>query len=130
MVATTKEAALASIAHKNFDNPDDARTPEKTRVEIVDLGAVKAGRFTMQPGWRWSSHIKPVVGTTTCQARHVGAVASGQLHVIGDDGFEADLVPGDAYLIEPGHDAWVIGDEPFVGYEFETKTAENYATPQ
>jgi hypothetical protein len=62
-----------------------------------------------------------------CQARHVGYVAGGSLHVVHDDGTEADLSAGDAYVIELGHDAWVVGSEPFVGYEFDTKTAETYA---
>ena len=62
-------------------------------------------------------------------ARHVGMVQSGRLHLVHDDGTELDLEPGQAYVIEPGHDAWVVGDEPFVGYEFESKTAETFARP-
>jgi hypothetical protein len=112
---------------KRFDQPDETRAPEKTRVEVVRLGDAQAARFTMQPGWRWSECVKPVAGTDTCQARHVGVVVSGRMHVVQDDGSEADADPGAAYLIEPGHDAWVVGDEPFVAYEFESKTAETYA---
>ena len=119
---------MAGIAKKSFDNPDESRTPDKTTVEVVDLGSVKAGRLTMQPGWRWSECIKPVAGTDSCQARHIGAVVSGKLHVTHTDGTEVDLGPGDAYLIEPGHDAWVVGDVPFQGLEFESKTAETYAS--
>jgi hypothetical protein len=81
----------------------------------------------MEPGWRWSECIKPVVGTETCGARHVGAVISGRLHVTHTDGSEMEFEPGDAYVIEPGHDAWVVGDAPFQGYEFESKTAGSYA---
>lgn len=117
---------MSGITRKSFSAPDQTRTPDKTKVEVVDLGVAKAGRFTMEPGWRWSECIKPVVGTDSCQARHVGAVVSGQLAVQHLDGTEVELGPGDAYLIEPGHDAWVLGHEPFVGYEFESKTAETY----
>ncbi len=113
---------------KSFDTPDERRTPEKTRIDVVRLGDVQAARFTMQPGWRWSECVKAVAGTDSCQARHVGAVAAGRLHVVQDDGAQADVGPGDAYVIDPGHDAWVVGDEPFVGFEFESHTARTYAT--
>jgi hypothetical protein len=89
------------------------------------MGGTTAARTTFEPGWKWSDCIKPVVGTERCQARHIGLVQSGRLHVEHDDGTELDLGPGDAYVIEPGHDAWVLGDEAFVGYEFES--AEEYA---
>ena len=118
-----------STAKKSFESPDETRTPDKTRVEVVDLGSMKAARVTLQPGWRWSECIKPVAGTDSCQARHVGTVASGRLHVKSDDGTEVDLASGDAYVIEPGHDAWNDGTEPFVGFEFESVTAGTYATP-
>lgn len=118
---------MAGIEKKNFASPDENRTPEKTNVEVVNLGSTKAARLTMQPGWKWSDCIKPVVGTDSCQARHVGTVASGRLRVAHEDGTETELAPGDAYVIEPGHDAWVEGDEPFVGYEFESTSADTYA---
>ena len=116
-----------AVISKKFANADEVRTPDKTRVEIVDLGGVKAARLTAQPGWKWSECIKPVAGTDSCQAHHVGTVASGHMHVVHNDGSEADLEAGDAYVIEPGHDAWVVGDEPFVGYEFDSSTAGTYA---
>ena len=120
---------MPGLVAKSFDSPDEVRTPEKTRVEVVDLGSVKAARMTAQPGWRWSECIKPVVGTDSCQARHVGVVVSGTLHVVHDDGTEADAISGHAYLIEPGHDAWVVGNEQFVAYEFDSSTAQSYAKP-
>ena len=120
---------MATVIGKSFDAPDEVRTPDKVRLEVIDLGGAKAMRMTAQPGWRWSECIKPVVGGDSCQARHVGMAQSGRIHVVHDDGTEVDLEPGHAYLIEPGHDAWVVGDEPFVGYEFESKTAETYARP-
>jgi uncharacterized cupin superfamily protein len=118
------------LIKKSFDEPDETRTPDKTQVNVVALGDMKAGRFTMQPGWRWSECVKPVAGTESCQARHVGAVVSGTMHVVHDDGAEAEIGPGDAYVLEPGHDAWVVGDEPFVGFEFESRTAATYAKPE
>lgn len=121
---------MSSVTAKNFAMADETRTPDKTKVESVNLGAgIKAARMTMQPGWRWSQCIKPVAGTESCRARHVGTVVSGQMHLVHDDGTQTDLRAGDAYVIEPGHDGWVTGDEPFVGIEFETITAGTYAKP-
>lgn len=120
---------MANLMVRSFDSADETRTPDKTRVDVVDLGSAKAGRLTFQPGWRWSECIKPVVGGDSCQARHVGLVTSGRMHVVHDDGAEADVGPGEAYVIEPGHDAWVIGDEPMVAFEFESATAQTYARP-
>ena len=120
---------MANLVAKSFDSPDEVRSPEKTRLDVVDLGGTKAARMTAQPGWKWSECIKPVVGGDSCQNRHIGAVASGRLHVVHSDGTEADVGPGAVYRIEPGHDAWVIGDEPFVAYEFESTAAETYAKP-
>lgn len=118
---------MAGVERLNFESPDEIRTPEKTRVEVVKIGSMSAGRMTAQPGWKWSEHIKPVVGGDKCQAKHVGYVQSGAMHIVHDDGTEADLSAGDAYVIEPGHEAWVVGDEPYVAYEFENATAETYA---
>lgn len=118
---------MAGIANKSFSSPDETRSPDKTKLEVVDLGGVKAARMTLQPGWRWSECIKPVAKTESCQVRHVGTVVSGRIHVKHDDGTEAELGPGDAYIIEPGHDAWIVGNEPLVGYEFESTAAGTYA---
>jgi hypothetical protein len=118
---------MASIETKNMDRPDETRTPEKTSVSVVHLGDATVGRFTLQPGWKWSDCIKPVVGGDSCQAAHLGYVVSGNIHIAATNGTEADLSAGDTYRLEPGHDAWVVGDEPFVALEFESKTAETYA---
>jgi hypothetical protein len=112
---------------RGFDSPDETRTPVKTRVDVVHLGATTAARMTFEPGWKWSDCVKPVAGTASCQLRHVGVVDSGRLHVTHEDGSEIEVGPGEAYVIEPGHDAWVVGDETFVGYEFEAASAEEYA---
>jgi hypothetical protein len=122
-----KEDLMAGIESRSFNSPDESRTPDKTTVDVVRLDGTTAARLTLEPGWSWSSAIKPVAGTHSCEARHIGVVQSGQMHVKHDDGTEIDLAPGDAYVIEPGHDAWVVGDEAFVGYEFEPRSAEEYA---
>jgi hypothetical protein len=118
---------MAGVSTGRFDNPTEVRTPDKTRVEVVDLGGVRAGRFTFEPGWRWSECIKPVAGTDSCQNHHVGAAISGSLQVRHDDGTEVTISAGDAYVIEPGHDAWNDGSEPFVGYEFDGVAAATFA---
>ena len=118
---------MAGITARSFDSPDESRTPDKTHVDVVRMGDTSAGRFAFEPGWRWSECIKPVAGTDSCQMRHVGVAVSGHLMVHHDDGTELELSPGEAYIIEPGHDAWVVGDERFVGYEFEQAAAEQYA---
>ena len=118
---------MSGLMSKSFDSPDESRSPNKTKVDVVDLGSTTAARMTFEPGWRWSECIKPVVGGESCQVRHVGVVAAGHLHVTHDDGGEAEVGPGEAFVLEPGHDAWVVGDEQFVSYEFESKSAESYA---
>jgi quercetin dioxygenase-like cupin family protein len=118
---------MAGVQRLDFDSPDETRTPAKTQVDLVRVGNTTVGRFAFEPGWRWSECIKPVVGTESCQARHVGIVQSGSMHVAHDDGTETDLKAGDAYVIEPGHDAWITGDGPFVAFEFESRAAEEYA---
>jgi len=122
-----KEVHMAGLEVRGFDAPDETRTPDKTTVDIVRLGSNSAARMRLEPGWRWSECIKPIVGTDSCQVRHVGVVQSGRMHVTHDDGTEGEIGAGEAYVIEPGHNAWVVGDEAFVGFEFETKAAEEYA---
>lgn len=118
---------MAGVQVLNFDSPDETRTPDKTRVDVVRVGPTSAARLVFEPGWTWSDCIKPVVGTDSCQARHVGVLQSGRIRVVHDDGTELELSPGDAYVIEPGHDAWVVGDEGVVAFEFEPRSAEEYA---
>lgn len=98
-------------------------------MDVVDLGPAKAARMVLQPGWRWSECIKPLVGGDSCQAHHVGVIVSGAMHVVHDDGTENDISAGAGYVIEPGHDAWVVGDTPVLTYEFDSSTAATYARP-
>jgi quercetin dioxygenase-like cupin family protein len=118
---------MSGIQSRDFSAPDETRTPDKTTIELVHLGGGQIGRYTFQPGWRWSECIKPVAGTESCQTEHIGYVVSGQMHVTHDDGSESDVKPGDVYWIAPGHDAWVVGDKPAVFVEFQS--AANYAKP-
>ena len=118
---------MAGLETRDFDSPDETRTPDKTRVDVVRLAGATAARMTFEPGWKWSECVKPVAGTDSCQVRHVGICRSGSIQVEHEDGSTAEIKRGDVYVIEPGHDAWVVGDEPFVGFEFESRSAEEYA---
>ncbi len=118
---------MESLQRKNFDSPDETRPMPNGEVAVVDLGDVKAMRTTFQPGWRWSQNVRPTVGTDSCQVHHIGYQLAGRLVVRADDGSEQEYGPGDVYNIHPGHDAWVVGDEPVVMVDF--RGAETYAKP-
>ncbi len=113
---------------KSFDTPEELRTPPKASVAIVDLDGAKIARLTLEPGWRWSESVKPIVGTETCQVRHLGVIVSGTLQVADADGATNEIRAGSAYVIHPGHDAWVVGDEPVVTFEFDGPAATTFAT--
>lgn len=121
----TTAVSVSQLQSKSFDNPDELRTPDKTRVEIIHLEGYTIGRFTFQPGWRWSECIKPVVQTDLCQLSHVGMVISGRITARMADGTEKTVGAGEAYTIPPGHDAWVEGNEPLVCIEI--MSADVYA---
>ena len=116
---------VEKLETKSHDTPDEVRTPNKTRVEVVKLGGFTLGRFIFQPGWRWSECIKPVVKTDSCQATHVGYAVSGRIRIKMNDGTEKTITSGMSYTIPPGHDGWVEGNEPFVG--IEVMSAGQYA---
>ena len=118
---------MPSIVVKNFNNADEVRTPDKTKAEVVELGNVTAMKITSSPDGGGQNASSLWLGTESCQKRHVGMLVSGKMKVVNDDGSEAVVSAGDAYVFEPGHDGWVIGDEPAVGYEFEGSTAATYA---
>jgi quercetin dioxygenase-like cupin family protein len=115
---------MSSVEMKSFETADEVRSLDKSTVEILTFGGGSVARFTFEPGWKWSEHVSPKMGTPTCQATHFGAVQSGHLHIVHEDGTSIDVGPGDSYTVAAGHDAWVIGDEPFVALEFEA--AESY----
>jgi quercetin dioxygenase-like cupin family protein len=120
---------MAGMTKRSFDNPDEVRTPPKTKVEVVDIDGAKVARVTFEPGWRWSECVKPAVGTDTCQTDHYGMMVTGRLGVSYGDGNEEEFGAGDVYHVPPGHDAWVIGDEVAMGYEFSSQAAATYAKP-
>ncbi len=116
---------MSALEMKSFAAADEVRELDKTQVEILRFAGGSVARFTFQPGWKWSEHVAPKIGTPTCQVKHFGAVLGGRLHIVHEDGSSIDIGPGDSYTVAPGHDAWVIGDEPFVALEFES--ADVYA---
>ena len=109
---------MANLEKKSFDNPDEVKAPEKTNAAVVNFGTVAASRVILQPGWKWSECIKPVVGTDSCQAGHVGVILQETLKVVHDDGSEITVSAVDAYSFAPEHDGWVVGEEEVIGYEF------------
>jgi mannose-6-phosphate isomerase-like protein (cupin superfamily) len=102
---------------KTLSAPDDKRSFDKGQVELVTLGGVTFGRITLQPGWKWSTCVKPIAKTESCQASHLTYHISGRMRVRMDDGSEGEFGPGEVSLIPPGHDAWIVGDEPFVALD-------------
>ena len=118
---------MAGVEIGDFGSADETRTPDKTTVEIVRMGGATASRMRLEPGWSWSECVQPIAGGERCQAHHVGLLQSGTMGVRHEDGTEQEIRAGQAYVIEPGHDAWVTSNEPFVAYEFDSKTAESFA---
>lgn len=107
---------MGGMLRKSLDAPDETRQFEagKGKLQLVDSGQGLVGRATFEPGWRWSEHVKPIAGTDSCQAAHLGYYVSGRMKVVMDDGEEMEFGPGDFAAIPAGHDAWIVGDEPCV----------------
>lgn len=103
---------------KRFDNPDEVRTFEKGRFEILRIGGMTIGRATYEPGWKWSLHVGAALGKTSCDVEHVGMVISGRATAAMNDGSVKEMKSGDVFYIAPGHDSWVVGDEPYVSLHF------------
>lgn len=106
------------MQRKSLDRAEEKREFPKGWVEVVTIGEVTIGRGTMMPGWKWSESVKPIAHTDSCQAAHTLYVISGRMRVRMDDGNEIEFGPGDAGVIPPGHDAWVVGNEPCVNIDF------------
>jgi hypothetical protein len=115
---------MSTLETKSWSSPDDTMTPDKTHAATIKFGPVTITKANMQPGWKWSECIKPHVGTESCQAGHIGVLMQGSIHVISDDGTEITIKAGEAYRLAPGHDAWVVGDEPALGIEFATDSKD------
>lgn len=109
---------MARLQRKSLSAPDETRTFPNGTLEIYDLDDVVVGRTVFQPGWRWSKDVKDIAGTPSCQYHHLGVVISGTLHVEMDDGLTLEIGPDSAYEIPPGHDAWVVGDETWVTFDY------------
>ena len=104
---------------KSFGKPDEVREFLKGRLELARIGGAIVGRSTFQPGWRWSTSVKPIAKTESCRAAHFGYLASGVLRTRMDDGTEFEAHAGEVALIPPGHDGWVVGSEPVVFVDFQ-----------
>jgi len=118
---------MAVMESRNIAEPHETR-PFRAHghMDVVTLGDFTVGRGTFEPGWRWSDDVKPIAGTETCLAHHTGVCLSGRMVIRMDDGTESTMGPGDVVRIEPGHDAWVVGDEPCVLLDTSVGA---YATP-
>jgi class 3 adenylate cyclase len=114
-----KLAAMSGIEIKRFTEPDETVTFELGHTDLVAIGPLTVGRETEEPGWRWSTHVRPIAGTERCEFHHVGMVVSGRMMVETRDGEVVEVGPGDLYDMAPGHDAWVIGDDPIVAIIFQ-----------
>lgn len=114
------------IVGKNFDQPDEIRRPfEKGKIEVVTVGGLTFYRETLEPGWQWSKHVKPVVGGDSCQKFHVKIFLKGRQRIRMNDGTEMEFRPGDVAIMQPGHDAWVVGNEPNVLIELADVVKRN-----
>jgi quercetin dioxygenase-like cupin family protein len=112
---------MSGLVRKSLDAPEETRPFEggTGRLELVNVEAGAVGRATFLPGWRWSEHVKPIAGTASCQAAHLGYFVSGRMVVVMDDGERMEYGPGDFAMMAPGHDAWIVGDEPCVVVDWQ-----------
>lgn len=116
------DTRMPDSGFRDFTHPDEVRTFEKGRMELVHTPAGDIGRMVLSPGWRWSEHVRPIAGTELCQAAHTGYQISGRIRIQLADGATFDAEPGQVVSVPPGHDAWVIGDEPAVMLDWAAAT--------
>src|SRR6201993_290263 len=109
---------MGGVRAKNLMSPDEALEFPGIKVQQVDVGDLTVGRIVTQPGWRWSTHVRPEVGGDWCEARHVGVVLSGRFEVVMRDGTRLQFGPEDVFEIPPGHDGYTLGDGPGVQIEW------------
>lgn len=105
---------MLDVVLKRFENADETRTFEKGKFEVINIGGMTIGRATYDPGWKWSAHVGKELGKKSCDVEHVGLVVSGRAAVAMNDGRVIEIKAGDTFYISPGHDSWVIGEEPYV----------------
>jgi quercetin dioxygenase-like cupin family protein len=108
------EVRMYDVILKRFDTPDEVRTFEKGKFELVHIGGMTIGRATYEPGWKWSEHVGRAQGKKSCDVEHVGIVVAGCATAAMDDGRIFELRAGDLFYIEAGHDSWVVGEEPYI----------------
>ena len=113
---------------RRFEQPDSSKEFPNGHERVVEVGGVHVGLATFLPGWRWSNDVKPIVGSESCRRLHMGYILSGQLHVEMDDGASFDATSGEVVVIPPGHDGWVVGDEPCRMLDW-ANTAQLYLEP-
>ena len=121
----SRRPANLDVVLKRFEQPDEVRRFEKGKFEIVRISGMTIGRAAYEPGWRWSLHVGPATGASSCSVEHVGIVISGRATAAMDDGNITEMCPGDVFHVAPGHDSWVVGDEPYISLHF--LGADHYA---
>jgi len=109
-----REVAILPATKSNVDDPDETKVTPKAKLQLVTVGGFTVGLRTLEPGWRWSTHMQPVARTASCQVRHIGYVVSGKMGFLMDDGTELEVGPGDVFDVHPGHDTWTMGEVPTV----------------
>ena len=109
---------MYDVILKRFDQPDEIRTFEKGRFELVYIGGLTIGRAIYEPGWKWSLHVGRTLGKKSCDVEHVGLVISGRATAAMDDGRVIEMKAGDLFYIAPGHDSWVVGEQPYISLHF------------
>ncbi len=114
---------MTRTEHKHLNTPDETRTFEKGKVDLVTMENGTIGRLTLQPGWKWSEHVKPIAKTKSCEAPHFQYHVSGRIRIRMDDGTEFEAGPGDVTCLPSGHDAWVVGSEPVVLVDWHGATS-------
>jgi hypothetical protein len=112
---------MMGLIRKSFDSPEEVRefAGDSGHLELVNLDAGLVGRAIFRPGWKWSDHVKPIAGTDSCQAAHTCYFVAGRMKVVMDDGEQIEYGPGDFAIMAPGHDAWIVGDEPCVVVDWQ-----------
>lgn len=109
---------MQGYERKDFANPDEVRTFDKGRLELVNVGNGTVGRLVLEPGWRWSESVKPLAGTEWCEAPHFQYHASGRIKIITSGGEEFEVGPGEVSSLPSGHDAVVVGEDPAIIVDF------------
>jgi hypothetical protein len=109
---------MVDVILKRFEEPDETRSFSKGKFELVHIGGMAIGRATYDPGWRWSVDVGEPAGLNHCMVEHVGLVVAGKAVAAMTDGRVVEMKAGDLFYIAPGHDSWVVGEEPYVSLHF------------